>query len=51
MPQEAPVTNPVITPTISPEESPDREWPVEPERLCPVQRTRITREIAPVLPS
>lgn len=48
MPQTAPVTTPV--PTLVPEFDPERDRPMDPERICPQQKTKITREIAPLIP-
>lgn len=48
MPQHAPTIAP--TRTTSPEVEPSRPYRVDPERLCPEQKTRITRTISPHLP-
>jgi hypothetical protein len=46
MPEQTPI------PTKAPERTvdPEREHPVDPEKLCPAQKTTITRTISPFLP-
>ena len=48
MPEERPTTTPI--PTQTPFVDPDRERRTDPERLCPAQKTEITRRVAPHLP-
>ena len=43
-----PIRTPI--PTQAPDASPDRERRTDPERLCPNQKTEITRRVAPLLP-
>ena len=45
---EEPTRAPVEAPTTSPD--PDRERRVDPERLCPDQKDKVTRTIGPLLP-
>lgn len=51
------MTNPAVRPTIAPTRttSPEMEpgpepYRLDPEKLCPDQKTKITRTIAPSLP-
>lgn len=39
-----------ITPVTAPNIDPDREYEADPAKLCPEQKERLTREIAPKLP-
>lgn len=50
MPDGSPTRTPipVETPTVAPEH--EREYEADPERLCPAQKTEITRRLAPLLP-
>lgn len=49
MPDEtAPTQIPTKTPTREPD--PERERRIDPARICPEQRERLVREIAPLLP-
>ena len=48
MPEERPTRTPV--PTRAPTEQPERERRADPERVCPAQKTKLTRTIAPYLP-
>lgn len=48
MPQEAPVRTPI--PTETPTVDPERERRMDPERLCPEQKERLTRTTEPLLP-
>ena len=49
MPEEpAPTRTPVETPAKTPD--PERERRTDPAKLCPAQKTTITRTIAPFLP-
>ena len=43
-----PIRTPI--PTQAPSTDPDRERRTDPERLCPAQKTEITRRVAPHLP-
>lgn len=46
MPEPTRTPVPVQAPSVAP----DEEYEANPERLCPEQRERLTREIAPLLP-
>src|SRR3990167_2294562 len=48
MPRPQPQAPTRTTPTTEPE--PSREYPADPEKLCPNQKTTITRTVAPSLP-
>ena len=50
MPEHAPVRTPIETPTRAPEADPDHERRMDPARLCPEQKERLTRELDPLLP-
>jgi hypothetical protein len=43
-------TTPVRTPTETPSQAPERERRADPAKLCPAQKEKLTRELAPLLP-
>ena len=48
MPEQRPTTTPI--PTLTPTVEPEREYPADPEKLCPAQKETLTRTTAPYLP-
>jgi hypothetical protein len=48
MPEERPAVTPV--PTKTPNSDPERERRTDPAKLCPDQKVKITRTVAPFLP-
>ena len=48
MPIEAPTKAPTIAPTVAPVREPHRR--MDPDKLCPSQKEKVVRRVAPILP-